>query len=95
MKLYVCYTTKELHLRPGGHPCTNAHKALLAAGHEPEVVRSYAYGALPAALQTGNRKLVKEKTGSHWVPALETDAGVWIDGSQSIIEWAQKHPAKA
>jgi hypothetical protein len=34
VNLYVCWTTRELHLRPGGHPCANAYKALQAAGHE-------------------------------------------------------------
>ena len=96
MKLYVCYTSKELHLpRPGGggHPCANAHKALEAAGHDHEVVNTYAFGALPAALQTGRRKLVKENTGSYWVPALELDDGSWIGGSEEIVAWAQANPA--
>jgi len=93
MKLYVCYTRRETHLRPGGHPCAKAYKALREAGHDPEVIRSYGLGALPDALQTGRRKLVKEKTGRNWVPALETDDGEWIGGSERIIAWAEQHPA--
>lgn len=95
MKLYVCYTKRELHLpRPGGggHPCANAYRELRTAGHDPEVVRTYGFGGLPDALQPPGRKLVKEKTGSAWVPALETDEGEWISGSQEIVDWAEKHP---
>lgn len=94
MKLYVCYTSKELHLpRPGGHPCANAFEALRIAGYEPEVIRSYGFGGMPGALQTGRRKRVKEQTGSYWVPALETDSGEWIGGSEQIVGWAERHPA--
>jgi hypothetical protein len=93
MKLYVCYTSRERHLpRPGGHPCANAYKALRIAGHDPQVERSYSFGGMPAALQTRNRKLVEEKTGNYWVPALETDDGTWIGGSQEIVAWAETHP---
>jgi len=42
MKLYVCWGTFQIP-RPGGHPCGNAHKALVAAGHDPEVVRTYGF----------------------------------------------------
>jgi hypothetical protein len=48
---------------------------------------------MPAALQTRNRKLVEEKTGNYWVPALETDDGTWIGDSQEIVAWAETHPA--
>jgi hypothetical protein len=95
VKLYVCWTTKDPHLRPGGHPCANAHKALQAAGHDPDVVHTLSFGALPHALQTSGRKLVKEKTGTHWVPALETDEGGWITGSSEIAAWAERNPAAA
>jgi hypothetical protein len=95
MNLYVCWTTKELHLRPGGHPCANAYKALKAAGHEPEVLYAHSYGGLPDALQTPTRKLLKEKTGEHWVPALRTDDGEWIGGTKEIVAWAGRHPATA
>jgi hypothetical protein len=93
MKLYVCYTSAELHIRPGGHPCANAYKALRQAGYDPEVVKVYGLGPLPDFLQTPGRKLVKEKTGAPWVPALETDDGAWISDSKRIIAWAEQHPA--
>lgn len=93
MKLYVCWTKRELHLRPGGHSCANAYKALKEAGHDPDVVHAHSWGALPDALQTPTRRLVKEKTGQSWVPALETDDGQWINGSGAIATWAEQHPA--
>ena len=37
MKLFVCYGT----LGGERHPCAKAHRALIAAGHQPEVVRTY------------------------------------------------------
>jgi hypothetical protein len=97
VKLYVCYTTIDHPHVPGfgKHACSTAYKALRSGGHDPEVVRSYGFGALPDALQPAPRKLVKEKTGSSWVPALETDDGEWISGSREIADWAQKHPAGA
>ena len=52
MKLYVCYGTFRSP-RPGGHPCGNAYRALKDAGHDPEVVKTYGWGALPDALNTG------------------------------------------
>jgi hypothetical protein len=95
MKLYVCYTTAELHIRRGGHPCANAHKALRDAGHDPEVVKARGFGALPGPLQTRQRKLVAQATGNPWVPALETDDGEWISGSEEIAAWAGQHAASA
>ena len=45
MKLYVCYGTwtagKPLH----AHPCGEAHQAVVEAGHQPEVIRSYGLGS--------------------------------------------------
>ena len=95
VKLYVCWTTRELHLRPGGHPCANAYKALHEAGHDPEIEYAHSLGAIPGALQTPTRKKVKEHTGEHWVPALETDDAEWIGGSREIVAWAKQHPATA
>jgi hypothetical protein len=95
MNLYVCWTKQAFTVKPGGHPCGNAYRALRGAGHDPKVVRSHSIGFIPAALQTPTRKLVKEKTGKYWVPALETDEGEWISGSEEIIAWAAQHPALA
>lgn len=89
MRLYVCWTARD---HPGTHACADAHQALLAAGHEPEVVKARSFGGLPDAIQTSARLRVKEGTGSKWVPALELDDGEWIGGSSEIIAWAKDHP---
>jgi hypothetical protein len=49
MKLYVCWGTFQTP-RPGGHPCHNAYDALKQAGWDPEVQRTYGWGALGTAL---------------------------------------------
>jgi len=93
MKLYVCWTEKELNLPGRTHPCAEAFHAVEAAGYEPEVIRARSYGGLPDFLQPKARKLIKEKTGSKWVPALETDTGEWISGTEEIKAWAAANPA--
>jgi hypothetical protein len=93
MKLYICYGTFQTP-RPGGHPCRNAYQALREAGHDPELVKSYGFGALPDALnQTSGRKEVKRLTGQSWVPALVTDDGEIVQDSKKIAAWAKAHPA--
>ena len=94
MKLYVCYGTFPSP-RPGGHPCKNAHDALVAAGHAPELVRSYGWTLLPDVPfnQTAGRKRAKELTGSSTVPVLELDDGTAIGGSHEIVAWARANPA--
>jgi hypothetical protein len=93
MKLYVCYGLFGSP-RPGGHPCKNAHDALIEAGHKPEVVKSYGLGLLPDfANQTKGRKRAKELTGKNWVPVLELDDGTGVGGSESIVAWAKANPA--
>ena len=94
MKLYVCYGTFPSP-RPGGHPCKNAHDALVAAGHDPELVRSYGWTLLPEVPfnQTAGRKRAKELTGSSTVPVLELDDGSAIGGSHEIVAWARANPA--
>ena len=95
MKLYVCYGTFTTTPRPGGHPCGNAHRALLEAGYQPEVIRSYGFGPLPSMLNdlTSGRREVKELTGHYWVPVLVLDDGTVIQDSTTIVEWAKAHPA--
>lgn len=94
MKLYVCYGTFTANLRPGGHPCGNAHQALKEAGHDPEVVKSYGLAGLPAFVNaTRGRKEVKELTGEFTVPVLVTDSGEAISESKAIIDWARSNPA--
>ena len=92
MKLYVCWGTFPSP-RPGGHPCGNAYRALKEAGHDPEVIKSYGLGPLPAFLNnTRGRREVKELTGQSWVPVLVTDDGEAIHDSKKIVEWAKAHP---
>jgi len=95
MKLYVCYGTWTVGKPVHAHPCGEAHQALVAAGHRPEVVNSYGLGPLPAAINDvfAGRREVKELTGRYWVPALVLDDGTAISGSQPIIDWAHEHPA--
>ena len=96
MKLYVCFGTFKPAPRPGGHPCGNAFHALVDAGYEPEVIKSYGLAMLPDIFnQTAGRKKVKELTGSNMVPALVTDDGDVIQGSHEIMAWAKAHPASA
>jgi hypothetical protein len=97
MKLYVCYGTWKPAPRPGGHPCGQAYHALTDVGYNPEVVRAYGSGLLPAVVNdlTHGRREVKELTGNYWVPVLVTDDGTVIQGSREIVEWAKAHPAPA
>ena len=95
MKLYVCWTTRDAPLPPRRHVCNTAYEALRDAGHEPDVSHTLSFGGLPGALQTPGRKKVNEKTGSYWVPALETDDGEWVSGSEAIVAWAEANPASA
>lgn len=93
MKLYICYGTFQTP-RPGGHPCKNAHDALRAAGHDPELVKSYGLGMLPDAFnKTPGRQEAKRLTGKTMVPVLVTDDGDVVSDSKSIVAWAQAHPA--
>ena len=93
MKLYVCWGTFPTP-RPGGHPCANAHQALKRAGHDPEVIKSYGFAPLPAALNnTRGRREVQEATGNRWVPTLVLADGTAIDGSDEIVAWAEANPA--
>lgn len=96
MKLYVCWGTLATP-RPGGHPCSNAHKALLAAGHDPEVVKSYGYTILPDPIfnRTSGREAARRLTGRSTVPVLELDDGTAIADSKRIVAWAQANPAGA
>ena len=97
MKLYVCYGTFPAPWRPGGHPCRNAYEALVAAGHDPEVIRSYGLTILPDTPfnQTAGRQRAKQLTGRSTVPVLELDDGTAIADSKEIVAWAKAHPAGA
>ena len=87
MKLYICWGLFKTP-RPG-HPCRNAYDALRAAGHDPEVVKSYGWGLLPAFLnRSRGRREIRELTGRSWCPVLVTDDGRVVQGSQDIRAWA-------
>jgi hypothetical protein len=93
MKLYVCWTTIQTLRPPRGHPCHNAYKSLIDAGHDPEVTKVRGLGVGPIKLMTDGRREVQELTGSPAVPVLVTDDGEVINESQRIVEWAKSHPA--
>jgi hypothetical protein len=93
MRLYVCWGTFRSP-RPGGHPCRNAHEALLEAGWEPEVKRVYGLGMLPSFMNP-TRGEVRELTGNDWVPVLVTDDGEVVQDSKRIVRWAKDNPATA
>ena len=88
MKLYVCYGTFKSR-KPGGHPCRTAHEALVAAGHNPEVVRTYGCQLNP--IFPGRRE-VKRLTGNYQVPTLMLEDGTLVDGTESIVTWAAENP---
>lgn len=95
MKLYVCWGT----FRTVGHEhaCRTAHEALLAVGHEPEVIKVYGLGVGPRIFQwaTDGRREVEELSGQRAVPVLVTDEGDVIAQSARIVEWADAHPRSA
>lgn len=90
MDLYVCYGT----LGPAKHhPCAKAHRALVAAGHKPQVIRTY--GCYGTDRLFPGRRAIKTLTGNYKVPTLVLDDGTVIDESQTIAEWAAQHAASA
>lgn len=93
MRLYICWTTIQSPRPPHGHPCHNAHRALVDAGYDPEVVKVHGLGIGPVKLMTDGRREVQELTGSPVVPVLVTNEGEVINESQRIVEWAESNPA--
>lgn len=95
MKLYVCWDTSPSHPVIGKHPCGIAHRALVEAGHHPEVVKAYGWAKLPAFLNaTSGRREVRELSGGNdEVPALVTDDGGFVQGTREIVAWAKANPA--
>lgn len=87
MRLYVCYGT----FGDDRHPCGKAHKALRAAGHDPEIVRTY--GCYGTDRFFKGRCAVRKLTGSYKVPTLVLEDGSVVDESQRIVEWAAAKPA--
>jgi glutathione S-transferase len=95
MKLYVCWTTIQTPRPPHGHPCHNAHKALLEAGHDPDVIKVRGLGIGPRFMHwvTDGRREVERISGQRTVPVLVTDEGEVITESRRIVEWAEQNPA--
>lgn len=87
MRLYVCYGTF------GGdrHACARAYDALLAAGHKPEVIKTY--GCYGTDRFFSGRRAVKDLTGNYKVPTLVLDDETVIDESKKIAAWAAANPA--
>ena len=85
MKLYVCYGTFGPATR---HPCAKAHDALVKAGHEPEVIRTY--GCYGTDRLFAGRREIKRLTGNYKVPTLILDDGTIIDSSDAIVDWARR-----
>ena len=94
MKLYVCWGTFPT-IRPGGHPCANAHRALQRAGHDSDVVKVQGLGVGPdfVHIKTAGRKEVERISGQDTVPVLVTDDGEVITDSKRIVAWAEANPA--
>jgi Glutathione S-transferase, N-terminal domain len=88
MRLYVCWGTFRANR---GHPCGEAHEALVSAGYEPEVDKTR--GCYRTDPLFPGRREVKRLTGNYKVPTLVLDDGTIIDGSQNIIEWARSNEA--
>jgi hypothetical protein len=87
MDLYVCWSA----LGPASHhPCAKAHKALVAAGHKPRVIRTY--GCYGTDRFFPGRCKIKQLTGTYKVPTLVLDDGTIIDGSEQIADWARDSP---
>jgi hypothetical protein len=86
MNLYVCYGTFKSR-KAGGHPCRTAYEALVDAGHEPEVVKTY--GCFRTDPVFPGRRKIKRLTGTYQVPTLELDDGSLIDGTDNIVSWAK------
>lgn len=96
VKLYVCYGTWTTGAAVHRHPCGEAHKALVGAGHAPRVIRAYGLGPLPGLINDLTpRREVKALAGNYWVPLLVTDEGEAVQGSGKIIAWAKANPVAA
>lgn len=92
VKLYVCWGTYREPFHQ--HPCRAAHRALLAAGHRPELVKVRGLGVGPRLFHrtTRGRREVEELSGQRVVPVLLTDQGQVLIESAAIVAWAAAHP---
>jgi hypothetical protein len=85
MDLYVCYGTLGPVKR---HPCARAYRALTAAGHRPNVIRTY--GCYGTDRFFSGRRAIRGLTGNYKVPTLVLDDGTVIDESENIAAWAAR-----
>lgn len=88
MTLLVC------HIDDGGlppHACKRAQRALAAAGHDFEKIIA-ARGVLFGMFTTGRRPRLKRLSGQEQLPVLRLPDATTINGSASIIAWANEHP---
>jgi hypothetical protein len=88
----VPWPRRSASWRPRAHPCKKAFDALKAAGHSPDVVKTYGFAQLPDV--TRGRKEVTRLTGESFVPVLVLDDGEIIKDSENIMAWARDHPAR-
>jgi hypothetical protein len=91
LKLFVCWGVHREPLHE--HPCRVAHRALLAAGHDPQVIKVRGLGVGPRLLHwtTAGRREVEEISGQKVVPVLLTDCGEVVVQSAAIVSWAKAH----
>jgi len=90
MRLYVCWGTFGPSER---HACARAHEALVAAGYEPEVVKTY--GCYGTDRFFRGRHEVKRLTGNYKVPTLVLGDETVVDGSDNIVTWARQNASQA
>jgi hypothetical protein len=90
VKLFVCYGTFGVPTAER-HPCARAYKALTAAGHDAQVIRTF--GCAGTDRFWPGRREVKHLTGTYEVPTLVLSNGTIIDGSEHIVAWAAANPA--
>jgi glutathione S-transferase len=86
----VCYGTFGGAHR---HPCAKAHRALLAAGYAPEVIRTY--GCYGTDRLFPGRRHIKRLTGNYKVPTLILDDETVVDESNAIAAWARDNPKES
>ena len=89
MKLYICWSTNG----SDHHDCAKVHRALVEAGHDPEIVKARGQEHLPAFLQGRVRREVHAMTGSYFVPVVVLDDGTAINDPVAAVAWAAAHPA--
>ena len=94
MRVYVCWDTNAKHPVLGDHPCGIAYEAVVDAGHDPEVVKSYGWAKLPRAQLHRRPQGGPRLTGTDEVPVLVLDDGEVVAGTDEIVAWAAANPAR-